>query len=898
MNRRHFLGVGAALLSAMPRRTAAQQPSEPSSSSHLPNIVSQALTTPNLGFPVVTPLFAGVLVRGAAPAQLVRAESWDDFVTQAQQIAGSHTLSCFTSIQNMNQSWYYGAFQRGSANYFFFQTSSSNEFIATFTSRKSAYTLVDFNVSWQGGRLVYSGCWVAALNPTPQTLLLDIATGIDGLQSQASQFINAMQMTRVQSYPFNASGGEAFAALYQTGQGTGVVHDMPILAFVTEVEATLAQYTLAGLGYNPVSGNLTGTWQTLVAGANFFVDLPWDRLNAMMQQGSSSLGALAVYPDAPSFDDYFQENVAPYVMGYGYAVARHGRIMASGGGYATSPSEQSNPGYPYGPDTRMTLASVSKAITGVALQKLALQKGWQLNKQNFLPLLQNMNLQPTAPGVENITMQNLANMQSGLPPDDTPPGEGPADLPHGDTIWDVIGNYLENSPSNIGHTYYYDNTNFTILQEVIALQSGTDYVTYVNKNVLMPAGMDTLTISADPLTNDVPTTLIYSGPLDATPGYAWPEITLVGVSGWVSSARELVKLLMALRGSAVLPQSAVNEMFTQSIGWNLPGNPSPPQPPPTGPEPYAGAFGTYYWKEGGLHDNSGQSLETFLVRLGEGYDLALLINSPAPPVGIDQACFNAFDARGVSIQSPDGHALIQTVVHGASYLPLAAPGSYAAIIGSGFTDQPAADWTAEIASQGELPSELSGVRVRVGAVNAYVVHVSARRVNILLPASLASGMVDVELSTPKGVCTASLKVGSLAPGLFTHRIRGKNHAAAVFAASTEPIYVGPLGALPGESTRPARAGDIIQFYGSGMGPTNPLWPDGTAFGSPVPTADPSAFRASVDGIQAPVLYASMVRPGLFQINIEVPTGLSSGAKSVVVEVSGFASQPNVYVTIG
>jgi uncharacterized protein (TIGR03437 family) len=891
MNRRRFLESGAAALPIFWRYAAAQQQAHSVVNRDLiraPKLVKRALTTPNMGFPAVKPLFSGVFVPSSAPAQLLRTESWNDFVETAQQMAASYRLSCFTAIQNLNRSWYYCAFQPGSADYLTLQTADPAAFMAAFNNRQTSYTLVDFNVSWQGGQLLYSGFWTANVR-TPQLLVLDLPSFAD-LSAQAMQYSSAqapMEMTRVQAYPLAANVG--FAALYQAGKGTGIVHDMDFPDFLSEV-GSLPGNTLVGLAYNPVEGHLAGTWQAQIIGAEFFVDQTWDTVAVMAQSGSNKLAALAVYPDAPSFDDYFEANLAPYVMGYGYAVGRNGQIIASGGGYARSPHEADNPALAYSADSRMTLASVSKAITGVAIEKLALQKGISLDDP-FLPLLNGKATSPY-PSVGTITLRNLATMQSGLFQETN---EGPADVPQGEDIWTEINNYLMLAPAGPpGMAYYYDNTNYSILQAVIEEQSGTDYVTYVNENLLLLAGMDPAIINPDPVLPGVPATLIYASPTDSNPGYQYGPFTLVGVSGWVSSARELVKLLGALQGGCILPQSVVSEMFSDSIGWNLPGNPA------SGPAPYYGNFGVYYWKEGGLTSPTKQSLQTFLVRLGEGYDLALLINSPTPASrSIDSICYGAFEARGLSAANlPQGGPMIQTAVNGASYLPMAAPGSYVAIIGSGFTSQTATDWSDAIGADGTLPIKLAGVQVRVGSLNAYVEYVSAGQVNILLPASLSETIANIELTTPDGGYSSSLQIGSVAPGLFTYSLHGKNYAAAVFGGTTGAIYVAAPGAISGESSRPAQAGDAIALYGTGMGPTNPQWPDGKVLDQAYSAADLSAFRMDIGGIQSTVTYAGMIEAGLFQVNIVLPGGLKPGDQTVVLSVHGFASQPNVFLTVG
>lgn len=889
MNRRRFLAAGAAALPFW-RSAFAQQQAYPHLGRTLrraPKLVRNALTTPNLGFPAVVPLFSGVFIPSNSAAQLLRTESWGDFVEKAQQMARSYRLSCFTGIQNLNRTWYYGAFQAGPANYFTLQTPDSKTFMGAFTSHQTSYTLVDFNVSWQAGQLLYSGFWIAANTPATQLLSLDLSS-FDDLSSQATQYSSAqvpMEMTRVQAYPLAANAG--FAALYQAGKGTGIVHDMDFTDFLSEV-GTLSGNTLLGLGYNPVEGHLTGAWQSQITGAEFFVDQTWDALVLMAQSGSGTLATVAVYPDAPSFDDYFEANLAPYVMGYGYAVAKGGQIIASGGGYARSPHEAQNPSLAYSADSRMTLASVSKAITGVALETLVLQKGISFDDP-FLSLLNGKANSPY-PGVGAITLRHLATMQSGLFQETN---EGPADVPQGEDIWTEINNYLALPPAGPpGVSYYYDNTNYAILQGVIEEQSGTDYLTYVTQNVLIPAGIDPTIMNAAPALSGVPPTLIYASPTDANPGSQLGQFKLVGVSGWVSSARELVKLMAALRGS-LLPQSAVGEMFADNIGWNLPGNPA------SGPAPYYGNFGVYYWKEGGLTSPSNQSLQTFLVRLGEGYDLALLINSPTPSTrSIDSICFEAFDARGLSTANlPPGEPLIQAAVQGASYQSMAAPGSYVAIIGSGFTSQPATDWSDAIGPDGDLPIELAGVQVRVGSVNAYVEYVSAGQVNVLLPASVSEAIANIELTTPDGGYTSSVQIASVAPGLFTYALKSKSYAAAIFGGTVGTIYVAAAGAIAGETSRPAQAGDAIALYGTGIGPTDPAWPDGMVLDQAYPAVDVTAFRVSIGGVQAPVTYAGMVDAGLFQINITMPTRLSAGDQAVVVSVHGIASQQNVFLTL-
>jgi uncharacterized protein (TIGR03437 family) len=237
---------------------------------------------------------------------------------------------------------------------------------------------------------------------------------------------------------------------------------------------------------------------------------------------------------------------------------------------------------------------------------------------------------------------------------------------------------------------------------------------------------------------------------------------------------------------------------------------------------------------------------------------------------------------------------ITSVVHAASFLPAAAPGAFVAIIGSGF-GSPAGDWSDAIGSGGALPRELNGIQVRVGDQPAYVDYVSATQVNFLLPLNAVTGLASVQVTTPAGGFTATLAIEDIAPGLFAYQLAGTLYAAALFAGTA--TYVAATGSLPGYAAAPAQAGDAIELFGTGMGPTNPAAPDGVVFSGAYEAADLSAFTASIGGVPAQVLWAGMVAAGLYQVNVVVPAGLSGGNQTVIVWVDGQPVQANVMLTI-
>ncbi len=137
-----------------------------------------------------------------------------------------------------------------------------------------------------------------------------------------------------------------------------------------------------------------------------------------------------------------------------------------------------------------------------------------------------------------------------------------------------------------------------------------------------------------------------------------------------------------------------------------------------------------------------------------------------PPIDVVNICAGAFDSRG--LLTTDLPPAIATVIGAATYLPKAAPAAYCSIVGAGFTDQAATDWTSSITGS-RLPTSVGGISVNVNGEPAYVQYISATQVNFLLPSSATAGIADVELITPTGVMSSTLEIDAVAPGLFSTR---------------------------------------------------------------------------------------------------------------------------------
>ena len=190
MNRRRFLAASALagfaagpfsrmLLAGSPRPTDGRARSKMS-------LLKSFTSTPVVGFPTVTPQFAAMFRPGTGGIQMVRSENIADFYAQCQaQAANGNVLTSMSTIQNLNRTWFYGAFTKG-ANAEGFQlisTTDGNSFQQSFTQYQNGYRLVDFNIAWQQGSLLYTGYWLTVATPANQVAVWDVTDYVPSLKA-------------------------------------------------------------------------------------------------------------------------------------------------------------------------------------------------------------------------------------------------------------------------------------------------------------------------------------------------------------------------------------------------------------------------------------------------------------------------------------------------------------------------------------------------------------------------------------------------------------------------------------------------------------------------------------------------------------------------------------------
>jgi uncharacterized protein (TIGR03437 family) len=235
--------------------------------------------------------------------------------------------------------------------------------------------------------------------------------------------------------------------------------------------------------------------------------------------------------------------------------------------------------------------------------------------------------------------------------------------------------------------------------------------------------------------------------------------------------------------------------------------------------------------------------------------------------------------------APQGPVAITSVLNAASFQPGNEAGSWVAIQGSNMANATRV-WQASDFIGNDLPTVVSGVSVTINGNPAFVEYISPTQINVQAPSDNAVGPVNVVV-TNGGVASppAVAQLQAVAPAFFM----GPGNSVS---ASILPNYT------PVSATAPAHPGDLVVLWGTGFGATNPPAPAGRVVsGAPVTSTLPVV---TAGGIQVPIV-SSVLTPGtvgLYQITIQLPTNMPTGAVAVQASVGGTRTQSGVTLLVG
>ncbi len=227
-----------------------------------------------------------------------------------------------------------------------------------------------------------------------------------------------------------------------------------------------------------------------------------------------------------------------------------------------------------------------------------------------------------------------------------------------------------------------------------------------------------------------------------------------------------------------------------------------------------------------------------------------------------------------------------------SSTPVIQPGSWISIYGTGLATS-TATWT------GNFPTTLAGTSVTIDGKAAYLWSVSPTQINLQAPNDTNTGTVPVVVTTATGNTSSTVTLAAYGPSFSL--LPGSSYAAGVILtpagtgayASGKYDLEGPSGKFS-FSTRPVRAGEILELYGVGFGPTTPAIPAGKAWSGAAATTNP--VSVTIGGTAAQVLFAGMTSTGVYQLNIVVPA-VSAGDQVLLASVGGTQTPAGVLLSL-
>lgn len=270
-------------------------------------------------------------------------------------------------------------------------------------------------------------------------------------------------------------------------------------------------------------------------------------------------------------------------------------------------------------------------------------------------------------------------------------------------------------------------------------------------------------------------------------------------------------------------------------------------------------------------------------------NLAIGAGLPTLGIAVDQygAMYLSDAANRVAVYYPsltirNAANFIGTTGQGARGL---APGAYGSLGADGIT---LAEQTVAFSTV-PMPTVLADTQVRLNGRPVPLHFVSPGQINFLIPNDAPnSGDMEVMVtreSTGQILASGTIPMNSYAPGLFTS---AGNGTAALATTNQDGSINSP--------SNPAKRGEVITLYGTGMGHIAGAPADGDVPGHPVPGPVPQVVLGTgfvpAENIQYSGLAPGLI--GVWQINVKIPEG-TAPADAVPLSVI-LGSIPNNHVS--
>ncbi len=239
-------------------------------------------------------------------------------------------------------------------------------------------------------------------------------------------------------------------------------------------------------------------------------------------------------------------------------------------------------------------------------------------------------------------------------------------------------------------------------------------------------------------------------------------------------------------------------------------------------------------------------------------------------------------ARLVPVISPNGAVNAASFQVGGG----AAPGSYISLFGTGLSD-----FTGSAAST-PLPLSIDSASVSFDVPSANLslpgrlIYVSPTQINLQVPWELqgrTSAQIKITIQDTQGA-VYTLPLTTASPAFFEYTEAGTQRLLLAALDSANHVI---------STTNPTHPGQVVQLYANALGPVD----NQPATGEPASASPLSRTltqpEVTIAGQAATVQFSGLAPgfPGLYQVNVQVPPGIPSGAQPVVIKMNGATSAP-------
>jgi uncharacterized protein (TIGR03437 family) len=246
----------------------------------------------------------------------------------------------------------------------------------------------------------------------------------------------------------------------------------------------------------------------------------------------------------------------------------------------------------------------------------------------------------------------------------------------------------------------------------------------------------------------------------------------------------------------------------------------------------------------------------------------------------------------IRVLSPPGTTPFITSIDTAGGFPDISQNAWTEIKGANLGPAVGITWTsAPDFAMGKMPTQLSNVSVTVNGNPAFIYYASATQINVLTPLDSTVGPVQIVVTNGGVVSfqfTATLRAA--APSFL---LLGSTQYDA--AEHTSGALLGPASlSAPGYIFTPAQKGETVVLFTTGLGlPTTALVNGSSSQSGVLPTMP----TVQIGGAAATVSFAGVISPGLYQLNVVVPSTAASGDNQLSVSYAGLTSPLGVLLSV-